>query len=156
MQRLTKTEHGCLLAIAASVRSEDPSTKVGIALENYEGRICVVGYNGFMSGQVLDFDPSKDRDQKLDNVIHAETNALSLVKRGEIRVAYLTHSPCAACCSNIKAHGIKKVVYMKKYHGCDKFLSILSKAGVEVERFDASNLLKKIDFSDLIEGLSNG
>ena len=128
-ERISKTEYGLLLALSASLRSEDPFTKVGVALENHEGRIVVTGYNGLLSGQTLDFLMENERDRKNLHFIHAETNALSLVKKGDIATIYLTYSPCIPCCHNIAAHGIKKVVFLNKYSEGHK--EVLSSYGIE-------------------------
>lgn len=128
-ERISKIEHGLLLALASSLRSEDPHTKVGCALENHHGRITVVGYNGLKEKQSLSFDANADRDRKKFHFIHAETNALSLIKRGEIKTIYLTYSPCVACCQNIGANEIQKVVFLYEY--TPEYKEVLDSYGIE-------------------------
>ena len=128
-KRISKIEHGLLLALASSLRSEDPHTKVGCALEDHQGRITVVGYNGLKEKQSLSFDAKTERDRKKFHFIHAETNALSLVKRGDIKTIYLTYSPCVACCQNLGANGIEKVVFLYEY--TPEYKEVLDSYGIE-------------------------
>lgn len=116
MNRISKTEYGLLIALSSSLRSEDPHTKVGCAIENKEGRIISIGYNGLKEKQILHFSAENNRDKKRNFFIHAETNALSLIKKGDADVIYLTHSPCIFCCHNIAAHGIKRIVFLNEYN----------------------------------------
>lgn len=123
MDRISKIEYGLLIAFSSSLRSEDPHTKVGCAVENKEGRIIAIGYNGLKEKQILHFSAEENRDKKRNFFIHAETNALSLIKKGEAETIYLTHSPCVSCCHNIAAHGIKKVIFLNEYS--DEYKEIL-------------------------------
>lgn len=138
MSRISKDEYGMLIAFAARQRSEDPSTRVGVALEDHSGRIIGCGYNGLKAGRDYQFDGN--RDERLDAMIHAETNALSLVRRGEAKRIFITHSPCAACCLNIIAHGIEEVIFCIEYHGCKKFKKILPDNGVRISQIDLTRV----------------
>lgn len=129
MNRISKIEYGLLIALTASLRSEDPHTKVGCALENHQGRIIVTGYNGLKEGQNLDFCIDKERDRKKLHFIHAETNALSLVKKGEVHTIYLNFSPCVPCCHNIAANDIKRVIFLNEY--TPEYKEILDSYGIE-------------------------
>lgn len=124
VNRLTKIEYGCLLALVASTRSEDPNTKVGCAIENAQGKIISTGYNGIKSGFNLHDIDIKSREDKLKYFIHAEVNALSQIRKGEGKVIYLTHSPCESCAHNIIAHEIENVYYLNEYHKCKNFKKI--------------------------------
>jgi dCMP deaminase len=116
MSRISRIEYGLLIAKISSLRSEDPHTKVGCAIENKNGRIISIGYNGLKEKQTLHFSASENRDKKRDFFIHAETNALSLIKKGDAETIYLTHSPCVSCCHNIAAHGINNVFFLYEYN----------------------------------------
>ena len=49
-------------------------------------------------------------------MIHAEINALSLVKRGDQpHLLASTLLPCSNCATNIVAYGVKSVVYSEEY-----------------------------------------
>ena len=129
--RISKDEFGILQAVSASKRSEDPHTQVGACVVCKDGSVKV-GYNGAGAGFEL---PDVDRDEKLDFALHAETNVLSFVKRGEAEVIYLTISPCVNCALNIISHGIKRVVYAKEYHRCTKFKKIFNYYNVEFKKW---------------------
>lgn len=141
-ERISKIEYGLLQAVTASLRSEDPHTRVGCALENYSGRIIAIGYNGLKEKQLLHFSAEEDRDRKRSFFIHAETNSLSLVKKGEIKIAYLTHSPCASCCQNLAAHDVKMVFFLKEY--AEDYKEILSSYEISCTLYDniKNDLLK--------------
>lgn len=146
MHRISKIEHGLLIALTSSLRSEDPFTKVGVALENHHGRIVAVGYNGLKEGQRLDFDISNlnNRIKKNNFFIHAETNALSLVKKGEIKIAYLTHSPCVPCCQNLAANGIVEIYFLKEYN--KEYIGVLDSYGIKFNHIQnpESQILKEL------------
>jgi len=117
MTRLTKKRYGLLQALAASSRSEDPHTRVGCAVENYEGRIVATGYNGLPPKIELPIRLmlEDNRVEKAALMIHAEANALSLVNHGSAYTLYCTISPCGACCSLAAANKVKKIVFLKEY-----------------------------------------
>lgn len=144
MERISKTEYGLLIAKSASFRSEDPHTKVGCCIEDKDGRIISMGYNGLKEKQTLHFSAEKNRDKKRNFFIHAETNALSLIKRNEGFCMYLTHSPCPSCCQNIASHGIKKIVFLEEYD--DSYKEILESYGVSCYHYKEikNSKLKKI------------
>lgn len=144
MERIDKVTYGLCVALTASMRSEDQFLKVGVAIENYEGRIIAIGYNGLKSGFNLDPEIAKDREKRLDYFVHSEANALSLIKKGEGKVLYSTLSPCADCAKNIVAHGIEKVFYLTKYHRCSKFEEIFKAYGIEVKQIEMEKIKKAL------------
>lgn len=128
MNRLTFDEYGCLLALCAKSRSEDPHTKVGGAAFDKDHRVLGVAYNGLTAGREV---PAwmlleENREEKGDYFLHAESNLCAQLTRGQCYTIFLTISPCKGCCQNIVALGIKRVVYLKEYHRCQKFKDILS------------------------------
>lgn len=122
--RITKIEYGCLIALSASARSEDPNTKVGCAIENVSGKIISTGYNGLKNGFDITQIKIKNRKDKLKYFVHAETNAFAEIVKGTGKIIYLTHSPCQSCAQNIIAHGIEQVIYINEYHACKSFKKI--------------------------------
>lgn len=99
-----------------SNRSEDPYKKVGVCILNKEGRVLSVGYNGLLSKFSIDKNFFDNRDNRRKYMIHAEVNALSLIKKTDR--PYLLAStllPCSNCATNIIAYGIKSVVYSEEY-----------------------------------------
>jgi len=148
VERLTKIEYGCLIALSASARSEDPTTKVGCAVEDNSGKIISTGYNGLKSGYSTLDTPITTREDKLKYFIHAETNALSEIVKNQIKTIYITHSPCQYCAQNIVAHGIKEVIYLEEYKYCSIFKEIFNTFGVfcrEVTETERNNIKKHIN-----------
>lgn len=146
VDRISKIEYGLLIAYSASLRSEDPHTKVGCAVQNKEERIIAIGYNGLKEKQVLHFSAEDNRNKKRNFFIHAETNALSLIKKGDASTIYLTHSPCISCCHNIAAHGINKVIFLNEYS--DEYKEILK--SYEINYLHYSNIKNKF-FKDFMK-----
>ncbi len=130
MTRLSFKEYPCLLALAASTRSEDPDTQVGACVLNKKGRVLSTGYNGFKEGYKVEYE---NREDKLNYMIHAEINALSLCEREEADTIGLTISPCCHCALAIATWGIKNVYYLKLYHRETKFMKIFDSYGIKHE-----------------------
>lgn len=148
--RLTKDEYGCLIALSVSSRSEDPHTKAGCCVCNNEGRILSTGYNGLINNKSLPsiLQDEEYRDIKRNIFIHAETNALSLIKKGEAETIYLNMNPCSNCSVNIAAHGIMKVVFVYDYPKSQEykyifdFYNILYRKISDAEKNNINNFIK--------------
>jgi len=113
-KRLTWEEYALALAKTASTRSEDPFVKVGACALNHENMVIGVGYNGLASGKNLKWH-NFTRDERRPLMIHAETNCLSLCKKGDVNILAVTLLPCSYCANMISAYGVKKVVYDQIY-----------------------------------------
>lgn len=99
-----------------SLRSEDPYRKVGACVLNKEGRVLSIGYNGLTSKLKVHEKIWNDRDKRRAYVIHAEVNALALLKKqDEPHIIATTLLPCSHCATNIACYGIKYVVYNEEY-----------------------------------------
>ena len=83
-----------------------------------------------------------NRENKLLFMVHAEINALSMVKRGEGHLIALTHSPCMSCSQAIIAHGINEVIYLKEYHRCDKYKSIFNEYNIKYKQLEENSCQK--------------
>lgn len=144
-ERLTFEEYGCLIALGGSLRSEDETTKVGAAAFDYNNRCIGISYNGLKAGmQVSKLKETLGEGSYLDTkssyFIHAEQNLCALLKKGECKTICLTISPCERCCQTILALDIKKIVYLKEYHRCNKFKDIFDFYGVEYRQLDSANI----------------
>lgn len=99
-----------------SERSEDPYKKVGACVLDRKGRVLSIGYNGVASKTILNKKFWSNRDNRRPFMIHAEVNALSLVKKSEAPyILGVTLLPCSSCASNIASYNIKYVVYGEEY-----------------------------------------
>ena len=109
------------VAILSSLRSKDPSTKVGACIVNEKKRIVGIGYNGLPYGCNDDEFPWERKGEFLDTkypyVVHAEPNAiLNSTTPLDNATLYVTLFPCNECAKLIIQSGIKEVVYC-----CDKY-----------------------------------
>ena len=105
------------LAKAVSLRSRDPSTKVGAVVIRRDKTIASLGYNGFPKG-MPDLDRwYEDREEKLSRVIHAEMNAILNSKESlDGMTLYCTHPCCENCAKHVIAAGIARVVVCTDEH----------------------------------------
>lgn len=99
------------LAQAVSMKSKDPSSKVGAVIVDRDNRIVSTGYNGMVAGA----DESKltwDRPMKYHLVVHAELNAVLYARRDVqgCRV-YITHGPCENCLKHMLQAQIVEIYY---------------------------------------------
>lgn len=123
---ITWDEFFMRVAVAASLRSKDPNTRVGACIADTNHRILTVGYNGTPSGIGDDDFPWDTSDDPLADkhsyVIHAEANAI-LNYRGTLKdmaaaTAYVTLFPCQECAKMLVQAGVGEVVYLDdKYDG---------------------------------------
>lgn len=101
------------IAVAASGKSKDPSTKVGAVLIRPDKTIAGVGFNGYPA-RITD-NPHHSREDRLLRTVHAEKNALAFI-RDTTMTGYtmvVTHHPCADCALDIANTGITQVLYRK-------------------------------------------
>lgn len=107
------------LAETASKRSEDPYRKVGACALNKEHMVVGLGYNGLAPKKNVPSSFWEDRDKRRAYMVHAETNCLSLCKRGEVELLAVTLLPCSYCAAMIAAYGVKEVLYAENYEQDD-------------------------------------
>jgi len=134
---LTWDEYFMAIAKLSSLRSKDPSTRVGACIVDNNNRILSIGYNGAPNGFLDDVFPwdrvGSTLETKYAFVCHAEMNAI-LNYRGsrkdlENAKIYVDLFPCNECAKLIIQSGIKEVIYLS-----DKFKD---KNGVKTEESDS-------------------
>ena len=117
-------EYFMAIAKLSSMRSKDPSTRVGACIVGLDNRILSIGYNGAPNGfSDSNFPWGRDGDMlntKYAYVCHAEMNAI-LNYRGtrkelENSKIYVDLFPCNECAKLIIQAGIKEVIFLS-----DKF-----------------------------------
>ncbi len=114
--RLSWEEYALSLATVASLRSQDPYRKVGACALNSQNMVIGLGYNGLASGKEIDEKIFwNDRDERRKYMIHAETNCLSLCKKGDVKLLAVTLLPCSSCATMIASYNIQRVVYGGEY-----------------------------------------
>ncbi len=127
----TDDEAMLFVAKMESLRSEDPSTKVGCVIGLPSGddiKIIGFGFNDFPNGLQRREERFLDREEKYRFVIHAEIMAVidALSNDGvyDLRrcTAYVTHAPCCSCMAVLAEVGIKEVVVGRQLEGwTDRF-----------------------------------
>jgi len=116
-----------------ATRSEDMHKKVGACILNKEGRVLSVGYNGLTPKLNVDVNFWENRDHRRDYVIHAEANALSLIKKQDNPYLIATTLlPCSHCATNIACYSIKIVVYNEEYEKDQKAKDIFKFYNIEL------------------------
>lgn len=137
------------IAKETATLSRDPMTKVGAVLTK-EKYIKSVGYNGapktFPDSKVpKDNDSEELINQKNAYMVHAELNAV-LNYDGQLSdlkgcTLYTTVSPCHNCALMLAQLGIKKVIYLEKYHRknmTDVTDRIFKECHIECEEYNES------------------
>lgn len=104
------------LAEQVSLKSKDPSTRVGAVIAGQEHQVLSTGFNGFPIGVQDDIDERYDRPQKYEWTAHAEFNAIQLAARHGTELQgstlYMNYepTPCTTCTKAIIQAGIGEVV----------------------------------------------
>ena len=114
-ERIDWDTYALKIAEVAALRSEDKFQRVGACALDYCNRVIGVAYNGLASGKNVNDSFWEDRSARRPYMIHAETNLLSLFKRGECRLLACTLLPCSQCALHIVAHNVERVVYKETY-----------------------------------------
>lgn len=115
MNSITWDEYGMRLANTASLKSKDPSSKVGAAILSEDKAVLSLGFNGFPRG-VKDLDSRYiDREIKYALIAHAERNAIDLCPVRPVGATLYVNRPnvCKECAKSIIQSGIKRVVANK-------------------------------------------
>lgn len=111
-RNLTWDEYGLLIAQTVSLKSKDPSTKVGALILGPDKQPLSFGFNGFPRG-VKDL-PERyaDRNVKYAFVAHAERNAIDLCSARPKGATLYLNRPfvCKECAKSIVQSGITRVV----------------------------------------------
>ena len=135
-ERIDWYEYAMLLAFAAAKRSEDPYRKVGACALNKDKMVVGMGYNGLASGTNVPAQFWGNRDERRKFMIHAETNCLSLCKKGEVDLLAVTLLPCSYCATMIASYGVKEVLYHEEYENDQAAKEIFNFYNIEMLKFN--------------------
>ena len=152
-EELTEDEYYMNIAYAASLRSVDPSTRVGACYVN--GKNICVGYNRPPANWNADEFPWLYKGdithyQKYPYVIHAEMDGLSKDFDFEGSTCYVTLFPCSNCAKHMVDRGVKRVVYkdirLNEYTKEDvkAVLYMFNMCGVDVQSFKSVSTVDTI------------
>ncbi|MEK6882834.1 MAG: deoxycytidylate deaminase [Nanoarchaeota archaeon] len=138
--RLSWEEYAINMAEVVATRSEDPWIKVGAVVLRHNNTIASCGYNGLPSGAYLLSDEWADRNYRRKFIVHAESNCLNYIKRGEGRLIAVTLSPCVDCIKLIASKDIKKIIYKEEYttdpNCLDDIKILCKKFDIELKKYD--------------------
>ena len=134
--RTSWEEYALDIAHAASERSEDPYKKVGACALNKDRMVIGLGYNGLASGKDAPNGFWSNRDERRKYMIHAETNCLSLCKKGEVDFLAVTLLPCSYCATMIASYGVKEVLYHEEYENDKAAKEIFAFYNIDMLKFD--------------------
>jgi dCMP deaminase len=133
------------IAVLSSLRSKDPSTKVGACIVDSEHKVVSIGYNGMPRGieeENLPWEKGEGLESKYLYVCHAEFNAILNTRNGATLQGcslYVTLFPCNECAKAIIQTGIKEVVFADNKYAdtitTQASLRMLTLAGVKVRKF---------------------
>ncbi len=111
------------MAYLVSMKSKDPSTRVGAVIVGPDKEIRATGYNGLPRGIADREYRYNDKEYKYEAVNHAEENAILHCAMNGVSakgcVLYCQWIPCARCTKAIIQSGIKEVVYHEGFPGND-------------------------------------
>ena len=145
-QPLSWEEYFMMLAMAASLKSKDPSTQVGaVIIDNRTHKLVSSGYNGFPR-HIDDNQIPQARPEKYLYVVHAELNAILHAQR-ELNDCslYATVFPCSECMKAVVQSGIKRVVFLNELNGDNwddskkATMKMAELAGIKIERFQSDH-----------------
>jgi len=109
------------MAYLVSMKSKDPSTRIGAVIVGQDNEIIATGYNGLPRGIEDLEDRYTDKEYKYLSINHAEENAilqcarLGVASKG-CRI-YTPWIPCSRCAKSIIQAGIVEVIYDGNFPG---------------------------------------
>ena len=159
---LSWDEYFMSIALITSLRSKDPSSKVGAVIVNLKNHIIGTGYNGFIAGSdESSFSWNREGDwlqTKYPYVVHAEANAIlsSTTSNMEGCRIYSTLYPCNECAKKIAQKEIKEVIYLSEKHNKEEFhiasVKIFEAAGIHIRQLKMLPLREIVNkFSDFLD-----
>jgi dCMP deaminase len=109
------------MAYLVSMKSKDPSTRVGAVIVGPDKEIRATGYNGLPRGVADRNYRYEDREYKLLAVNHAEENAILHCALNGVPAKdctlYCPWLPCSRCTKSVIQSGIREVVYDVNFPG---------------------------------------
>ncbi|MFQ3307285.1 MAG: dCMP deaminase [Candidatus Midichloriaceae bacterium] len=114
-------EYFMTMAYLVSMKSKDPSTRVGAVIVGEDNEIRSTGFNGFPRGVEDKLNRYLDKEYKYLSSNHAEENAILHCARVGVSIKncsiYTPWIPCSRCAKSIIQVGIKEVIYDSSFPG---------------------------------------
>lgn len=121
LKSFTWDQYFMTLAYLVSMKSKDPSTRVGAVIVGPDHEIRATGYNGLPRGIADRNYRYEDREYKLLAVNHAEENAILHCALNGVSAKgctlYTPWLPCSRCTKTIIQSGISEIVYDENFPG---------------------------------------
>lgn len=109
------------MAYLVSMKSKDPSTRVGAVIVTKDNQVVATGYNGFPRGIEDSEDRYINKAYKYLAINHAEENAILQCARNGVSAygcrLYVPWIPCSRCAKLIIQSGITEVIYDSRFPG---------------------------------------
>ena len=109
------------IAYLVSMKSKDPSTKIGAVVVGDSNEIISTGYNGYPRNTTDSAEHYNDKNYKYNVISHAEENAILHCARMGVSTKngrmYVPWMPCSKCASQIIQSGITEVIIHKEFPG---------------------------------------
>ena len=116
-------EYFMTLTYLVSMKSKDPSTRVGAVIVGKDNEIISTGYNGLPRNVKDKIDRYVNKDYKYLSSNHAEENAILHCARNGVSSKncsiYTPWIPCSRCAKSIIQAGISEVIYDENFPGND-------------------------------------
>lgn len=111
MEKICFDDYFMTMALLASKRSSDESTKHGTIIVDKMNRVLGIGFNGVPRGCIESLIP-QTRPDKYNFFLHSELNAvLNSQNNLQDAKAYITGHPCLNCLGMLIQKGLKEIVY---------------------------------------------
>lgn len=121
LQRNDWDSYFMTMAYLVSMKSKDPSTRVGSVIVGHDNEIIATGYNGLPRG-ILDLrERYYNKEFKHLTINHAEENAILHCARIGVSAKgckiYVPWVPCSRCTKSIIQAGLIEVIYDANFPG---------------------------------------
>jgi len=164
-QIYTWDQYFITIAYLISMKSKDPSTRVGAVIVGEDNEIISTGYNGLPRNINDKFERYNNKEYKYLSSNHAEENAILHCAKNGIKTKncriYTPWIPCSRCSKSIIQVGIKEVIYDHNFPGNNSShqnehwknsikisKEILTEAGIKIKKFSG----KLIEIKGLYQG----
>lgn len=138
-----------LQAKVTSLKSKDPSTKVGAVIAQ-DKKMISMGYNGFPAGVSDDVKYLNDRPTRLARTLHAEQNAILWARRDltDCTIYIWPFPPCSMCAAMIIQSKVSRVVCPRPSdalaarwgESLDHAIKMFEEAGTQLDYYEQTDL----------------
>lgn len=139
LNRVSWDRYFMTMAYLVSMKSKDPSTRVGAVIVGPDHEIIATGYNGLPRGIADHEHRYLDKEYKYMAINHAEENAILHCARVGVSAKgcqlYIPWIPCSRCTKTIIQSGISEVIYDVNFPGNEVVEQLAEwKRSIEISR----------------------